>query len=165
MAFAPSKSAKHHKKEKGGLIIYSLLDMMTLILMFLLKVMSMSGGLVKPSPYVQLPESNRTLKTEKAVSILVSDAGVFEDMERNPRMLSDAGELQNAANVELPGLKAYLVEHREFNKQIGVKFKGQVTIQCDKAVPYEKVLRVINTCGQAEYGTIDFIVKKTVQKV
>jgi biopolymer transport protein ExbD len=160
MAFAPSKSAKHRKKEKGGLIIYSLMDMMTLILLFLLKVMSMTGGLAKPSPFVQLPQSTRVLKTEKAIAILVSDAGVFEDMERNPRVLSDQAEIQNPDNVVLPGLQTYLDEHREFQKQIGQKFKGQVTIQCDKDVSYDKLLRVINTCGQSEYGIIDFIVKK-----
>ncbi len=160
MAFAPSKGAKHRKKNKEGLILASMLDMMTVILLFLLKVMGSSGALIKPSPYVHLPGAVREAKPEKAISILVSPNGVYEDTERNPKLLSAADEFTDANNVTLPGLETFLTEQKAFTEHLGKKFKGVITIQCDAGITYDWVLKVINTCGQAEYGTIDFIVVK-----
>jgi len=160
MAFAPSKGAKHRRKEKGGLILASLLDMMNVILLFLLKVMGSSGAIMRPSPYVALPAAIREAEPEKSLSILVNPQGIFEDMEKNPRMLSSSEEVADPNNVVLPGLEAFLTEQKEFSEHLGRKFKGVVTIQCDKEISYDWLLKVINTCGQTEYATIDFVVIK-----
>jgi len=160
MAFAPSKGAKHRRQEKGGLILGSMLDMMTVILLFLLKLMGSTGALIKPSPYVNLPASVREAQPQKTVSILVNGDGVFEDVEKAPRMLSAKEELNDPNNVVLPGLETYLTEQKEFTEHLGKKFQGVIMIQCDQAMPYELLLKVVNTCGQAEYGTIDFVVIK-----
>ena len=160
MAFAPSKGAKHRRKEQGGLILASLLDMMNVILLFLLKVMGSSGAIMHPSPYVALPEAVREAEPEKSVSILVNPDGVYEDMEKNPRMLSPLEEISDPNNVVLPGLETFLTEQKELAEHLGRKFRGVVTIQCDKEIPYDWLLKVINTCGQTEYATIDFVVIK-----
>lgn len=160
MAFAPSKGKKHRRKEAEGLMLNSMMDMMTIILLFLLKTMGSSGALLRPSPYVQLPVAQREVEPQKTISILVSEAGVFEDMEKNPRLLSDPTEISSPDNVILPGLETWLNEQREFTIRLGKPFKGQITIQCDKAVTYDSLLKVINTCGQTEFGIIDFVVMK-----
>jgi len=160
MAFAPSKGAKHRRKEKEGLILGSMLDMMTVILLFLLKLQSSSGGMMKPSPYVALPSASRDAAPAKSISILVNPEGVFEDLEKNPRILSPKEDLFDPNAVILEGLETYLNEQREFTKHLGKDFKGSITIQCDQSIPYDQLLKVINTCGQAEYGTLDFVVKK-----
>ena len=161
MAFAPSKGAKHRRKEKEGLILGSMLDMMTVILLFLLKLMG-SGGLLRPSPYVHLPAAVREMQPQKAVSILVNSQGVLEDVEKTPHLLSSPEEINDPNNIVLPGLETFLNESKDFTEHLGKKFKGVITIQCDQAISYDWVLKVINTCGQASYGTIDFVViKKT----
>jgi biopolymer transport protein ExbD len=160
MAFAPSKGAKHRKKGKQGLILGSMLDMMTVILLFLLKLMGSSGALLRPSPYIHLPTSTHDMKPDKAVSILVSPQGVFEDVEKNPRLLSSADDIQNPNTVVLAGLESFLTEQKDFTEHLGKKFRGVITVQCDQQITYDWLLKVINTCGQAEYGTIDFVVIK-----
>jgi len=160
MAFAPSKGAKHRRKEKEGLILGSMLDMMTVILLFLLKLQSSTGAMMKPSQYVNLPTSTREMAPEKSVSIVVNPEGVYEDIEKNPRQLATKEELIDSSAVILDGLETYLSEQREFTKHLGKDFKGSVTIQCDQAITYDQLLRVVNTCGQAEYGTLDFVVVK-----
>ncbi len=160
MAFAPSKGAKHRRKEKEGLILGAMLDLMTVILIFLLKMSSASGAMMKPSPYVQLPTSNRVALPAKAVSILVNPEGVYEDIEKNPKMLATKEDLFDPNSVILDELETFLNEQREFAKHLGKDFKGSITIQCDQSIPYDQLLKVINTCGQAEYGTLDFVVKK-----
>jgi biopolymer transport protein ExbD len=160
MAFAPSKGAKHRRQEKGGLILGSMLDMMTVILLFLLKLMGSSGAMMKPSAMINLPTSSREAQPQKQVSILVNPGGVFEDMEKNPRLLVSQEELFDPNAVVLSGLESYLSEQREFTKRLGKDFKGIVTIQCDQAITYDQLLKVVNSCGQAEYGILDFVVIK-----
>ncbi len=160
MAFAPSKGAKHRRKDKEGLILGSMLDMLTVVLLFLLKLSGATGGMMKPSPYVQLPSSTQIAKMDKSVSILVNPEGVYEDLEKSPKTLASKEDLFDPNTVILDGLEAYLSEKREFDKHLGKEFKGSITIQCDQSIPYDQLLKVVNTCGQAEYGTIDFVVKK-----
>lgn len=160
MAFPPSKGAKHRKKQEGGMILGSMLDMMTVILLFLLKLMGSSGALIRPSPYVHLPSAIREMKPQKSISILVTTQGVLEDVEKKTNLLSSPEEINDPNNVVLPGLQTFLDQQKEFTEHLGQKFKGIITIQCDKDVTYDWVLKVINTCGQASYGTIDFVVAK-----
>lgn len=160
MAFPPSKSARHRRKEKGELMLTSMMDMMTIILLFLLKTMGSAGALLRPSPYVELPKAQREREPQKSLSILIREDAVLEDMEKNPRVIVPQEELENPNNVILPSLENFLNDHKEFTQRLGKVFKGEVTIQCDKDVTYDKLLKVINTCGQSEYGTLNFVVLK-----
>lgn len=164
MAFPPSKGKKNRRKESQELSLNSMMDMMTIILLFLLKSMSTTGALIRPSPYLDLPYSIQDMAPKKAIAILVTTSGVKEDMESEPRIISDQYEMMNPENVVLPGLEKYLVEHRDLRDRIG-KFRGEITIQCDKNVTYDWLLKVINTCGQAEFVTIDFVVIKVKPEV
>lgn len=160
MAFAPSKGKKNRRKEEAGLSLNSMMDMMTIILLFLLKSMSTSGALIQQSPFLELPTAEREMEPKKAVAILVTPDGVLEDMEIDPRMLSDRAEMDNPEGVVLPGLAGFLNENREFVLKTGRLFRGEITIQCDKNVTYDWLLKVINTCGQTEFATIDFVIIK-----
>ena len=160
MAFAPSKGKKNRRTDKGGLSLNSMMDMMTIILLFLLKSMSTSGALIQPSPFLELPKADREMEPKKAVAILVTLDGVLEDMETNPRVLAPRAEMVDTENVILPGLEGFLNETREFVLKTGRPFKGEITIQCDKNVTYDWLLKVINTCGQTEFATIDFVIVK-----
>jgi biopolymer transport protein ExbD len=169
MAFAPSKAKKNPKREAGGLSMTSMMDMMTIILLFLLVNMSTSGSVTQPSAYLDLPTASRDLTVKKDLALLVTcnpnlgaPAGVLEDMVDNPRLLSSINELESDVMI-LPTLESYLNEKRDFQIRAGMPFKGVVTIQSDKAVPYDWILKVINTCGQSEFSTIDFIVVKDKQ--
>ena len=135
----------------------SMMDMMTIILLFLLKSMSTSGALIRPSPYLELPYSIQQMEPRKALAILITGDGVKEDIEVNPQSISDRREMMNPDNIILPGLANFLKESKERRERIG-QFRGEITIQCDKNVTYDWLLKVINTCGQAEYATIDFVV-------
>jgi len=158
MAFAPSKGKKHRRKENEGLSLNSMMDMMTIILLFLLKTMGSSGALLRPSPYVQLPTAAREAQPQKTIAILVTPQGVFEDMEKNPRTLTPPEELGDPNTIMLSGLETFLTEQKQFTEKLGKPFKGEITVQCDKEVTYDWLLKVINTCGQAEYGIINFVV-------
>ncbi len=163
MAFAPSKGKNYGKSRQGPqkLQLSSMMDMMTIILLFLIKSYSATGALVQPSQHLELPSAMRDMEIKKDVGILVSTSyGVLEDIEEEIRPLSPPQEMEDNDNAILPGLDAYLTEKRDFRVDNNLDFKGEITVQCGNDVPYDWLLKVINTCGQNEFTVIDFVVKK-----
>lgn len=175
MVFVPSKAAgafkASHKRRKptSKLQLNSMMDLMTVILLFLIKSYSASGALIQASDFIDLPRAQRDLEPKKAVALIVAKGnpdpskaqmfGVFEDMPNNPRQICDNTEM-NTDYVVLPGLSAFLQLQTDFKEKTGAMFTGEVTIQCADNVPYDWLLKVINTCGQQEYATIDFVIIK-----
>ena len=81
MAFAPSRSKKHDTKKEGELNMNSMMDMMTIILLFLLKSFSTDGALVAPSQDLTLPTSFQTEKPKKELNVAISqDAIIVNDI-------------------------------------------------------------------------------------
>ena len=72
MAFQPSKSKKNLSQESGTLNMNSMMDMMTIILLFLLKSYSTEGALVTPSEQLRLPQSVQGEKPKKELSVSVA---------------------------------------------------------------------------------------------
>lgn len=144
----------------------SMMDMMTIILLFLLKTFSTSGALLQPSPFVDLPSAKRSREPEKNLAILVNpDLGVLQGDEdfSTPRpedVLSSLAELNDQSNIILPGLEQHLVEKRETAKKMPTGFNGKILIQCDSSVTYDWLFKIVSTCGRAEYSTLDFVVLK-----
>ena len=166
MAFAPTKGKKNLKKEKGVVSLTSMMDMMTIILLFLLKTFSASGALLQPSPFVTLPAGSRSQEPEKNLTILVNEEyGVIQGEKEVPQLspadiLTGVEELMIDSLVILPSLEQYLSDKREIAKKRHTGFNGKILIQCDSAVTYDWLLKVVSTCGKAEYKTIDFVVLK-----
>ena len=159
-AAGASKASGKRRKPKAELKLTSMMDMMTVILLFLIKSYSATGALIQQSDFIDLAQANRDMEPKKAIALLLSTDGVFEDMESNPNLISGASELSREDIIILPNLESYLLKQKAFRESTGAPFHGEVTIQCDKAVPYEWLLKVINTCGQTEYATIDFVIIK-----
>ena len=169
-AAGASKASAKRRKPKAGLQLNAMMDMMTVILLFLIKSYSASGALIQASDFIDLPTAQRDMEPKKALALIVANGnpdpsvpqmfGVFEDMPNNPRQICNNTEM-NTDYVVLPGLSAYLQEQTDFREKTGAPFTGEVTIQCAENVPYDWLLKVINTCGQQEYATIDFVIIKT----
>lgn len=162
MAFAPTKGKKHLRKQSGELSLTSMMDMMTIILLFLLKSFSTSGALMQQSKFVDnLPYSVREVDPKKGLQIVVNKSqGVILGDTEVAEILSPANELNDPDMVVLAGLQRYLDEQRERSMRLPTGFNGSITIQCDSAVTYDWLLKVINTCGQTEFANIDFVVIK-----
>ncbi|MDP8229397.1 MAG: hypothetical protein P9M15_08090, partial [Candidatus Electryoneaceae bacterium] len=106
MAFAPSKGKKCGQIRHGNqkLDLSAMMDMMTIILLFLIKSYSATGALLQPSQHLELPDARREMEPKKVVSILLTKtvalnetqftaegAGVLEDIV--------GGEIRNLATV------------------------------------------------------------------
>lgn len=161
MAFAPSKGKRHLHREEAKLRITSLMDVMTIMLLFLLKTYSVSGALMKPAEGVELPNSTVTQEPVKVLGLIVTTDGVFEDTDPKVRQKIEGLVPLNDDNaVDLPNLYSYLSQVQARNRELGREEKRVLTIQGDRTIPYRWILKIINTCSAAGFDKIDFVVYK-----
>ena len=161
MAFAPSKGKRHCTRIEAKLRITSLMDVMTIMLLFLLKTYSVSGAFIKPAEGVNLPQSTVTQEPVKVLSLIVTPQGLFEDVSiEQRRLIEDVAALDDDVAIELDNLYAYLSMVQERNRHLGREEKRVLTVQGDKSIPYRWILKIINTCSSAGFDKIDFVVYK-----
>jgi biopolymer transport protein ExbD len=153
------------KKAEEGLTITSIMDMMTIILVFLLKSYSVEDIQVKPSDDLTLPMSTSLKTPERVVNMVVSKSSIT--VEGNSIMSFVNGEIPEAdkKGMLISPLYDALTERaeaaREQAEQYGAeKFEGKILFQCDKDLPYRTVREVMFTAGQAEFGKFKFVVFK-----
>ena len=150
MAFQPSKSKKHLVPEKGELNMNSMMDMMTIILLFLLKSFSTEGALVTASDDLKLPETFMGEKPKKELNVSITK----EDILVNNKELMPVSNVDPQSALIQP-LAAALVEialdEKELEANYGKEFSHVVIIQGDEAVPFELLFKVMYTCSKSEF--------------
>ncbi len=150
MAFQPSKSKKHDTSQQGTLNMNSMMDMMTIILLFLLKSYSTGGALATQSESLSLPTSDRTEKPKKEVNVAVATDAILV----NEVPLMRTSEIGKDEILIMP-LAAKLQEYAESEKQLeieaGKEFLHEVIIQGDKSIPFETLFKVMYTCSKSEF--------------
>ena len=153
MAFAPSRSKKHETVKKEELNLTSMMDAMTIILLFLLKTYSTHGQIVSPSKDLVLPYSfsKEPPKKELTVAvtrdnILVSDEVVVpvSNVKSNDVMISPLYQ----------ELKRRAEEAKENEILYAIPFDHEIIIQGDQEIPFQLLFKVLYTCGQSEYNKL-----------
>jgi biopolymer transport protein ExbD len=149
MAFQPSKSKRHDTKIQGTLNLNSMMDMMTIILLFLLKSYSTEGALASQSESLNLPTSERTKKPKKEVNVSIARDVIL--VNEIPLMrTSDIPKEE----VMIPQLQVKLSEYADKERQLeieaGKEFTHEVIIQGDKTIPFEILFKVMYTCSKSE---------------
>ena len=153
MAFAPSRSKKHKTLFREELNLTSMMDAMTIILLFLLKTFSTSDAIVTQSSDLKLPYSISTVQPHDELtvsvtrnSILVANNAVMSTDKINttePRISSLFSELMRRAS-----------EAKRNETEYGIPFTNEVIIMADENVPFHLLFKVIYTCGSSEYNKL-----------
>lgn len=164
------------KQEEGGLTITSMMDMMTIILVFLLKSYSTDDISVAASDDLVLPVSTTMVKPQLAVNLVVTKSLVVVDGVEVLRLTEEADEenpgemLLTVPEDEKKGrlitrLYDRLLEKAEDAKQLAEmtgsedhEFKGRILLQCDKELPFSVIGDVMYTAGQAQFAEFRFVV-------
>ena len=159
MAFIPS----HKKQHKTGLgearlQLTSMMDMFTIILVFLLKTYSTHGQLINPSQDLTLPSSMTQQMPELGLDVTVSSDWILV----NGKPVVRTSNLESQDGYIVPGLRdelfRYAREAERMEELYGAKFSGKVTIQGDKNLPYRTLIKVMATCGQSDYPNMRLVV-------
>ena len=150
MAFQPSKSKRHDTKIQGTLNMNSMMDMMTIILLFLLKSYSTQGALASQSESLKLPVSDRTEKPKKELNVSIATDVILV----NEIPLMSTRDIDKDQFM-IPLLEAKLIEYANKEKQLeietGKEFTNEVIIQGDKSISFETLFKVMYTCSKSEF--------------
>ena len=171
-----------------SLNITSMMDIFTIILVFLLKSYSTDAIAVQPSDELQLPMSSAQTSTELAVNVVVSSCPESvartggcvalvvdgetvitameerEDANGDSTLLFPEDELRGeliAGLVDALEIKADMAKRmgeRLGNDEAG--FNGRILLQADRLLSFEVIRQVMYTAGQAQYGEFRFVVRK-----
>ncbi len=159
MAFIPSRAKKHNTSAGSvKLNLTSMMDMFTIILVFLLKTYATEGQLLQPSESLTLPKSNITTPPETALDIVVSKDVVM----LNDKKIVDFEQVKRQEEFIIPALRRELEVHAQkakaMEQQYGIPFSGKVTIQGDQSIEYQDLVKVMATCGASEYPNMRLVV-------
>ena len=159
MAFKPSKIKKHNNDPgQMKLNLTSMMDMFTIILVFLLKTYSAEGMLISPSEDITLPKSTIEKMPEVGLDLVVSKEWVMVNNEPVVPVAQIVNQESFYIQPLLEKLKVYAREAKKMETEYGTKFSGKVTIQGDKSIPYKLLVKVMATCGESDYPNIRLVV-------
>ena len=160
------------EKASGGMGMNSLMDIMTILLIFLLKSFSNKADSIQMSKELQLPKSTGLLKLEQTIKVYVMKNSITVEKDGKGRkvvlqnaMVDDADMLNGDPNTHvIATLKDILEEKAEYLKDLERqsngkrKFKGVVTIIADKTIPYRVINDVVQTSAISQFKKVKFAV-------
>ena len=168
------RRARRKAREAAGEIkelnITAMMDMMTIILVFLLKSYSASSINVNMSDELKLAQSSTQVVPQENVSVTVTMGEVAVNDRAVARV--EAGLLPASAKQGgkadaylLPAVHDALRKEVDKQKYIArynpsAPFSGRVNVIADRRVPYRTLMEVLYTAGQAELGEYKLMVMK-----
>lgn len=189
--FRPGQRHRYHNilKRKGSkrgvtaiLSLTAMVDMFTVLVIFLLQNYNTTGEILYIPKEVTLPKANRVNDLKPSLVITVSSKEVLID--RTP--VATFAEVQAATNWEIPNLRdkaRVLLEKAKaeqeaklqsrlknvVDKTLGKEAEDpnawrKVTLQADKGIDYLTLKKIMYSIYQAGGGPINFAVAKDVSK-
>ena len=169
MSFPASKSPqKQVRKTRGNRKLKtfkpqltSLVDVMTILLIYLLQSFSSEGDIVTVHKDLILPESSAQKPPELRVTITVNNSFILaEDVK-----VASVDEVLTSDELVISGLYDWLQQRREATEKIArysskTKFKGEVTIHGDKRIRFRLLKKIMYTCGQQGYNNFSLAVRR-----
>lgn len=131
----------------------SLVDVMTILLVFLLHTFSVDGQLVTPSTDLELPLSTSRQRATPALSVELTSGGILVDGRHLGGTAAGAG-----ADSLLVG--PLYEELQRITAATGTGGQPQpISIMCDRRLGFHVLKRVVHTCSIAGYGDFSLLVR------
>lgn len=168
---------KAHDADINFLNITAMLDMMTIILVFLLKSMSQSSASLPQSADLTMPKSVLTTEaSQEGVAILISRSAIIVDDNAVVPVPADAthgveGQYKRSGPTDLYIVKLAnaLQSWRERDRQVRLATgkdpsASEAIIIADANTPYRLLVEVLFTLGQSEFGKFHLMVLQGSKK-
>lgn len=162
---------KHKDPEIDFLNITAMLDMMTIILVFLLKSMSQSSASIPQSGDLTIPKSVLTTEaSQEGVAVLISKSTIVVDDNIVAQVPADAthgveGKYKRTGPTDLyiVPLANALQSWRERDRQVRIATgkdpsSSEAIIIADSNTPYRLLTEVLFTLGQSEFSKFHLMV-------
>ncbi len=167
------RRAREAEGEIRELNIVAMMDMMTILLVFLLKSYQASTINVNMGEHLSIPASTTQLSPQENITVTIS---MDEVTVNDKKVLPLEGGVVPARAKEGGKADAFYVGavydalKREVDKQKYIasfnksaQFAGRVNVVADKRITYRTIMDVLYTAGQAELGEYKFMVLKANQ--
>ena len=166
---ARSKSMKNRRRKKSGgafdIDITSLLDILTIMMVFLLQSYNSSGVVINVPKEIDLPRSNSETLSTFGVNVQVSKSQIWvDDKEVVNTETTEATQLFDEGGRRIIPLFNQLVKIKETIKQSeklspeAKPFSGVANLVVDKSLKYSYLKRVMYTCAAAGFKEFKFVV-------
>lgn len=154
-------NGKRKKSTQVALKLTSMIDMFTILLVFLLKSYSAEGQIMSVSPDLRLPESTAQKSPQTASIIAVTNDLIMLD----GKQVSSVSQVIQSKTLEIPELKNALSQLRQLSERVGeissdMGFSGKISIQADRDLPYLVIKKIMFTCGKIGYNDMLLAVTK-----
>jgi biopolymer transport protein ExbD len=130
----------------------SMMDILTVLLLFLLKSFVVDAGVVHPPPGVELPTSTSEDSPDGDLVVAVTDAAILV----GARPVADLDDVRRGNDLLIPALESELRAELDQMDALDAR-KGrepglrQVTVQGDKSLEFHVLERVMYTCHAAGF--------------
>lgn len=130
----------------------SMMDILTVLLLFLLKSFVVDADVAAPPPDVTLPGSTSDELPETAIVVAISDETILV----GGRPVTTVAAALSGGDLLIPELEAELTAELDQMDEIAARRGraaggGQITIQGDKDLEYQLLEKVMYTCGLAGF--------------
>ncbi|MGC3999814.1 MAG: biopolymer transporter ExbD [Anaeromyxobacter sp.] len=152
------KISKGRKATNAELNVVPMVDMMTMLVIFLLQQFSATGEVLFMQKDIKLPTAQHGQVIETAPVVAISGSEIAVTGVK----VADIADLERENGyLNIPGLEEQLRDQKktwEFLHQQDTtrKWEGNVNIQADEKVPFRIVKRVMYSCGVAGYFNVNF---------
>ena len=154
--------------QEQSLNIYPMMDVMTILLVFMIMQFATESANVVQSPELQIPYSTSTTEVAHELTVTISRSEILVEQDQVcdlTRGVVDPSIKQGGgAGFLITPLHRVLIQHRDRLKAIAQlsqgrrPFTGEVMIIADTRTPFRTLSEVIYTLGQAEFSSLHFVV-------
>jgi biopolymer transport protein ExbD len=155
---------KFSTPKSTGLIITSLIDFFSIVVIYLMKSYSAEGSILTNADNLMLPNSISTTKP-KEIHVQIAATSDMILVDNNPVVpTEDVRKIpQENANPIIPQLEAKLKatkKQEEDMVKLGSmnEMEGIATIQIDKNVDFDVLYKIMHTCASVGYLKMNFAV-------
>jgi len=152
------KMTRGRKGVNAELNVVPMVDMMTMLVIFLLQQFSSTGEVLYMQRDIKLPDARHGQMIELAPVVAISTHEVVVTGQK----VADIADMdRDSGYLNIPALEERLRDEKkrwDFLHQSDPtkKWDGIVNIQADKKVPFRIVKRVMYSCGVAGYFNVNF---------
>jgi biopolymer transport protein ExbD len=124
----------------------SLIDIFTVLLLFLLKGLVVGGAVVTPFPGVSLPPSSATEAFKESPVLVVTRQQVVVD----GAAACATADVEGSDRLKIDPVETALIEVRARSERIAAKsatrrFEGKLIVQADESIPFHVLQKIMYT--------------------
>ena len=127
--------------------ITSLIDVMTILLIFLIKNFSVDSDVVSPPPNVSLPVSTSDKAAQPRCAVTITK----DEIIAGDQTLASVADVEKSGSPVIEPLQAMM---QAMAPGCMVDEAGSVVVLCDKDVNFAVVKKVMSTCSRA--GVVNY---------